>query len=198
MVGEFGGELFRILKHIAGDLPVGAGQLCVVHDSVNALEGATAGQTGLIVIAGTGSVVSRGRNSQGRDLRVGGWGHLFGDEGSAYWIGREAVRALLGAFDQTGEAKQLTPMFFKRLHVSSAYELKDMYYSGCFTRDHLAGLSIWVNEAAEAGDFVVRHILCSAGEELARLALAILSLLFAPADPSGGPLLPSEGLLVCY
>ena len=98
--------------------------LSVVHDSVNALVGATGGEPGVIVIAGTGSVL-RGINAEGRELLVGGWGHLFGDEGSAYAIGREAVRVALAEFDQIGSPSKLTPLLFERLGVRSAYELKD-------------------------------------------------------------------------
>lgn len=155
--------------------------LDIVHDSVNALEGATAGRAGLIVIAGTGSV-GRGRDSQGRVVRVGGWGHQFGDEGSAYWIGREAVRATAAQHDGTGQSTALTPLLFNRLSVKSAYELMAKYYSGEFSRDHLAGLASWVNEAAESGDAVALEILRKAGRDLAQYAVDIISLLFPKQD----------------
>lgn len=171
--------------------------LSVVHDSVNALEGATGGEPGLIVIAGTGSV-ARGRNAEGQDYRVGGWGHLFGDEGSGYWIGREAIRATLAEFDRTGQSTQLTPMLFERLGVTSAYQLMGQYYSGVFSREHLAGLAVWVNEAAKAGDFVAAQILRTAGRDLARFAGAILSKLFPSAISASEPKGTSGGPLVCY
>jgi N-acetylglucosamine kinase-like BadF-type ATPase len=178
----------RILERI-----VHTERLSVVHDSVNALAGATAGQPGIIVIAGTGSV-ARGINARGEEARVGGWGHQFGDEGSAYWIGREAVRAILAERDRTGPKTILTPMLFDRLSVSSAYDLMAKYYSGEFSRDHLAGLASWVNEAADSGDAVARGILRKAGMDLAHFALQIVSLLFAQrVDTRNAP-----GFLVCY
>jgi N-acetylglucosamine kinase-like BadF-type ATPase len=131
----------------------------------------------MIVIAGTGSVL-RGNNSEGRELVVGGWGHLFGDEGSAYAIGREAVRVTLAEFDQIGEPSKLTPLLFERLGVGSAYELKDRYYSGIFSRDHLAGLAVWVDEVAEARDPVCERILKRAGDDLARHACLLVERLF--------------------
>ncbi len=171
--------------------------LSVVHDSVNALAGATAGEPGLIVLAGTGSV-ARGRNAEGRELRVGGWGHLFGDEGSAYWISREAIRAILAEFDLLGEKTRLSQIFLARLGVASGYELMANYYSGFRSREHMAGLAIWVNEAAEAGDIVAEEILRRAGVELARFALGILSLLFVVAASQADLGDNSRRPLVCY
>lgn len=162
----------RILREI-----VRTPHLSVVHDSVNALAGATAGGPGVIVIAGTGSV-ARGAGVGGLEIRAGGWGHVFGDEGSAYWIGREAVRAAAAEADGFGERSELPRLLLSRLGVGSAYELMERYYSGEFSRDHLAGLSLWVNEAATCGDLVATQILQAAGRQLAGLALDVISRLF--------------------
>lgn len=160
-------------------------RLQVVHDSVNALMGATAGKPGLIVIAGTGSV-ARGMNARGREVRVGGWGHLFGDEGSAYAISRQAIRAIAAETDGFGPTTRLTPMFLERLGVSSADELMQKYYSGAWSRDHMAGLSLWVNESAVGGDAVAQSILNDAGRDLAVSAIALMKLLFRD-ELAGGP-----------
>jgi N-acetylglucosamine kinase-like BadF-type ATPase len=168
----------RILKRI-----VRTEHLSVVHDSVNALAGATAGQPGIIVIAGTGSV-ARGINERGEEARVGGWGHMFGDEGSAYWIGRAAVRATLAEHDRMAPKTILTPMLFDRLSVASPYQLTEKYYAGALSRDHLAGLSVWVDEAARQGDKVAQKILGDAARDLARLPQAVIALVFPHAvDP---------------
>lgn len=170
--------------------------LSIVHDSVNALEGATAGKPGVIVIGGTGSV-ARGRNIEGCELSVGGWGHAFGDEGSAYWIGREAVRAVLAEFDQMGEKTQLTPMLRERLGIQSPYELIRRYYSAAFSRDKLAGLAPWVDEAAELKDDIAEGILRRAGLELGRLATVLLEKLFTQASGAGSRSVVA-GALVSY
>ncbi len=61
----------------------------VLNDVAVAFEGALAGDQGVLILAGTGSMAwARGRNGS---TRSGGWGGTFGDEGSAYWIGREAL-----------------------------------------------------------------------------------------------------------
>jgi N-acetylglucosamine kinase-like BadF-type ATPase len=181
----------RILKRI-----VHTEHLTVVHDSVNALAGATAGQPGIIVIGGTGSV-ARGIDAQGEEARVGGWGHLFGDEGSAYWIGRAAVRATLAEYDRMAPKTILTPMLFERLSVTSPFQLTEKYYAGTLSRDHLAGLSVWVDEAARQGDNVAQEILRGAGRDLARFAQAVIALVF-PCSEDAAQRTSAEKFLVCY
>ena len=181
----------RILKRI-----VRTEHLMVVHDSVNALAGATAGEPGIIVIAGTGSV-ARGINGQGEEARVGGWGHLFGDEGSAYWIGRAAVRATLAEHDRMAPKTILTPILFGRLSVTSPYQLTEKYYSGTLSRDHLAGLAVWVDEAALQGDKVAQEILRHAGRDLASFAQAAIALVF-PYPDDGAQRTSAQKFLVCY
>ncbi|MGH9469476.1 MAG: BadF/BadG/BcrA/BcrD ATPase family protein [Terriglobia bacterium] len=168
--------------------------LLVVHDSVNALAGATEGEPGVIVIAGTGSV-ARGLNAEGKEMRAGGWGHLFGDEGSAYWIGREAVRAAAAQYDGFGDATTLTNLLTARLGASPPYEIMARYYSGELSREHLAGLAVVVSEAAKEGDCVSQAILRDAGAQLARLANAVLSRLFPLAEEAAEP---QESAVVSY
>src|ERR1700692_472856 len=74
----------------------------VVGDMQIALDAAFDTGPGVIVIAGTGSI-AYGRDPLGTTLRAGGWGFAIGDEGSAHWIGRSAVSAVLRAADLTGE-----------------------------------------------------------------------------------------------
>src|SRR6266581_557596 len=64
----------------------------VLSDAEAAWLGALDGRPGVVVLAGTGSIVV-GRDARGRWARAGGLGPLLGDEGSAFWIGREWLRA---------------------------------------------------------------------------------------------------------
>ena len=73
----------------------------VTDDAVIALAGATAGEPGIVTIAGTGSIAF-GRNAAGQTARVGGWGYIFGDEGSGFDIARQALRAALRAEEGWG------------------------------------------------------------------------------------------------
>src|SRR5437870_1722347 len=100
-------------------------------------------------------------------------------------------------FDGFGQKTQLTPVLFGRLGVNSPHELMAKYYSGQWSRDHLAGLAGWVHEAAEGGDLVAQTVLREAGRELAELALAVISLLF-PFEKSQESTKDSEAPIVSY
>ncbi len=81
----------KIQQIIAEIVP---GKVCVVGDMEIAMQAAHGDGPGLIVIAGTGSIAF-GRDAVGNTARAGGWGYAVSDEGSAHWIGRQAVvRAL--------------------------------------------------------------------------------------------------------
>lgn len=70
----------------------------VIPDAQAAALGALGGQPGVLVLSGTGSIVV-GHDGRGRWERAGGFGPLLGDEGSGFWLGREWLRATVGAGD---------------------------------------------------------------------------------------------------
>src|SRR5215471_1251414 len=74
-------------------------QIIIESDAFIASIGAIGIDPGILLIAGTGSIVI-GRNKDRNMFRVGGWGPYFGDEGSGFWIGREAVRSALRSLDR--------------------------------------------------------------------------------------------------
>src|SRR5438552_4197397 len=82
-------------------------RVLVVNDALGALVAGAQDAPGIVIIAGTGSI-AYGRNTRGEAARAGGWGHMIGDEGSGYWIGREALAAVMRAGDGRGPATQLT------------------------------------------------------------------------------------------
>jgi N-acetylglucosamine kinase-like BadF-type ATPase len=77
-------------------------EIQIVSDAEVAFASGTAEPNGVVLIGGTGSIAARIVN---RELTswVGGLGWMLGDEGSAYWMGREALRVTLRRL-QTGEA----------------------------------------------------------------------------------------------
>jgi N-acetylglucosamine kinase-like BadF-type ATPase len=85
------------MGELLGPLLPGA-RLEVVHDTRLVL--AAAGlDAGIVLIGGTGSV-AWGLSPSGVEARAGGWGHLLGDEGSGYWVVREAIRRALAEHDR--------------------------------------------------------------------------------------------------
>lgn len=154
----------------------------MVHDSVTAYHGATGGLPGAIVIGGTGSV-GYGEDGQGKGLRLGGWGYLMGDEGSAYWIALQAVRAMAAAHDGRAPATSLLDLVPHAVGAGDIHTFHTWLY-GQESRSAVAALSSTVDKAAEAGDEVAATILAEAGRELADLAVTVLDRLeLAAAAP---------------
>jgi N-acetylglucosamine kinase-like BadF-type ATPase len=141
---------FKIFEEKAAPRVAGR-RVFVRHDAEIALVGATLGEPGVIVIAGTGSVAGA-RNRRGEYARCGGWGHLLGDEGSAYFIAREALRAVLWAFDGRGPSTQLTEPVLKALGVASPDEILIKVYGERMSVREIARLAPLVTEAAKRGD----------------------------------------------
>ncbi len=142
------------------------------YDYVTALAGASLAQPGIVVIGGTGAV-AYGRLADGREVKVGGWGYLMGDEGSGYDIGRYALQRAAQASDGRIEMTSLLQMIPAQLGLKDLETVHKMLYSGQVTRPQIARLTISVITAAEAGDAVARRLLENAGEELAKVALAV-------------------------
>jgi N-acetylglucosamine kinase-like BadF-type ATPase len=162
----------------------------VTDDAQIALAGATAGEPGVVVIAGTGSIAF-GRNSVGGTARAGGWGYLFGDEGGAFWIACQAVRAALRWEEGWGVPTSLRARLLDSTGTRNINDLLHRCYTAAFPRPRVASLSIVVNQAAEVGDPVALEILHEAARELALLAVAVRGQLFeageaTPVAYSGG------------
>src|SRR5690348_10321079 len=85
------------LRGRAPQLP--SARVKLMHDAPIAHAGALEGRPGVVIIAGTGSVVYA-RDAAGRESTLGGWGFLFGDEGSAFRIAADALALLMRAQDE--------------------------------------------------------------------------------------------------
>ena len=147
-------------------------KITVVHDSLIALYGATGGEPGLIVLAGTGSVAA-GLSRRGEVKRVGGWGNIVGDEGSAYEIGREALRAFLHSYDGREIKTLLTEKIMRMLKLHVEEDLVQRVYVEKMNVSDIAAVAPLVAEAADEGDAVAKRILAEAGRELASYAIAM-------------------------
>lgn len=152
---------------------VQADRIIVENDGVAALLGATGGAPGILVIAGTGSIVY-GINASGESARAGGWGHRVGDEGSGYWIGKQAIIAALRGYDGRSGATALTGKLLHHLKLSTEEELFNWAYSAAYRVEKTAGLSKLVSEAEQEGDASARMILEAAADELFLGARAVI------------------------
>jgi N-acetylglucosamine kinase-like BadF-type ATPase len=149
----------------------------ITHDAHIALAGATGGEPGIIVIAGTGSMVF-GRNAAGMTARAGGWGYIFGDEGGAFDLVRQALRAVLRNEEGWGPPTALRQALLAAAGASDANQLLHRLYTDEFPRDRVAGWAKLIDQAARAGDAVASDILGSAAQQLAVLTAAVRRQLF--------------------
>jgi N-acetylglucosamine kinase-like BadF-type ATPase len=148
----------------------------ITHDAAIALTGATGG-VGVVIIAGTGSIAF-GRNAEGRTARAGGWGYAFGDEGSAFDLVRQALRAVLRFEEGWGSPTALRAALLDSTGAADADDLLHRFYSDGYPRARIASLAKIVDEVAAAGDAVAREILHAAAQSLAMLASAVRERLF--------------------
>jgi N-acetylglucosamine kinase-like BadF-type ATPase len=168
----------------------------VVGDMQIALEAAFDAGPGVIVIAGTGSI-AYGRNSQGKTARAGGWGFAIGDEGSAHWIGRAAVSAVLRAsdpIDDTSETRaprpdSLAKALLNTWGVSALIDLARVANS--VPPPDFATLFPAV---AGSKDELATQVLSNAGKELAHVAAVVMRRLFALKENGPIPVAMTGGV----
>jgi len=144
----------------------------VVNDALIALVSAAGDAPGIVIIAGTGSIVY-GRNARGEAARAGGWGHMIGDEGSGYWIGREALAAIMRAVDGRGPGTRLTEDVLAHFGVADVSRLPRIVYDRETPRMAVAALGPMVSRASELGDAVAKRILERAADELMLAARSV-------------------------
>jgi N-acetylglucosamine kinase-like BadF-type ATPase len=147
-------------------------QLFVTDDAVIALTGALAGEPGMITIAGTGSI-ALGRNAEGKTMRAGGWGYVFGDEGGAFDIARKALRAAVRFEEGWGLETALTGLFLRETGCRDMNSVLHAFYTPKWPRSRVAQLAKSIAGLAENGDFQARQILEQAATQLAGYTLAI-------------------------
>ena len=130
---------------------IDAAHLVVTHDAAIALAGATCGEPGIITIAGTGSMAF-GKNARGETARAGGWGYIYGDEGGAFDVVRQAVRAVLREHEGWGGRTALTPALLEASGAPDPNAMLHLFYTPEWPRWRVAGLAKIVHRIATEGD----------------------------------------------
>ncbi len=147
---------------------------------------------GVALIAGTGSI-ALGRDRHGATTRAGGWGHILGDEGSGYEIGRQALQAAARAADGRGPATTLLERILQHWGLQRPDDLFEQVYQKAEKAD-IARLTTLVFAAAQAGDRPASKIIQLAAEELALAVLTVCRALDFPDEQV--PLALGGGLLI--
>ncbi len=146
-----------------------ADTVTVANDATLLLAAGTPDGWGLAVIAGTGSIAFV-KTLAGAVGRCGGWGHLLGDEGSAYSIALTALRAACRSFDGVTPPTLLVERFVTAMNLTAAPEFIYSVYRGAWDRSAVAGLAPVVFAAAADGDATAEAIVTEQATELARTA----------------------------
>ncbi len=157
-----------------------SGEITVVGDHIIAHEAAFRGGAGVLVIAGTGSI-AYGRNEHGITARAGGRGAAISDEGSGFWIGREAVAATMRVSDAE-DSSELLKRIMQKWKIKNNEALARVFDCGVHPGDpalNFAELFPEVLAASKSGDQVARQVLWRAGEELAKIALLVIGRLWS-------------------
>lgn len=143
----------------------------VVGDARIALEGALAGEPGVVAVAGTGSIVL-GRNAAGKLLRIGGWGPLAGDEASAQWLGRRALQEAAHSADRVTKKTLLLDLACSYFRLQNFDQVLDIIYDHPMTSAELGALAPLVTEAADQGDRTARELFLQGASALAAQVVA--------------------------
>ncbi len=175
---------FADLMREAALLPINA-RLEASNDAEPALVGALGDTEGILLIAGTGSIAF-GRTRSGTSVRSGGWGHLLGDEGSAFAIAFEALKRGLRAHEgrdisssllddalayfQLAEPSDLVPFIYEGLDKTRIAKFARIVCARRDSGDKLA--SAILDEAEAALESLVRSVYARIGAELSRKRIA--------------------------
>ncbi len=142
---------------VYGAMPAfGAAKFVLMHDAPIAHAGALGGEPGIIVIAGTGSS-TYGVAANGDALTVGGWGYLFGDEGSGFWIAIEALKFAM-SYEDAGRGDGLAEDARRFFSKPTLHAIARAFYVAEISRTQIAEFAPRVLEFAGDGHAAARGI----------------------------------------
>lgn len=158
------GAILRKAARLA--CPIGVG-----NDSEPALVGAIGDTEGLLLISGTGSI-AYGRSRDGSDARAGGWGHLLGDEGSAFRLGFDALARGLRSWEGRDLPTGLLDAGLAYFSLAEPSDLVPFVHSR-FDKKRIAGFARVVGEYRDRGDALAVDLFAAAARDLEALVLSV-------------------------
>ncbi len=191
LAGSDRDENRRILNDWAAERQL-ARNFRVVNDALPVIAAGSPDGWGVGLISGTGSLCF-GQTSDGRSARSGGWGYLFGDEGSAYALAVAGLRAVARAADSRGPQTLLLEALLHRLDIAEPSDLVRCVYKMAADRAAVASLAGTVTATAAEGDPVARRIVDDGARELAVMVRAVVRTL--NLDSASFPLALTGGVL---
>ncbi len=175
----------KVVENIVKEIPLLSNikpqNIIISHDALIALVGGIGNDVGIVVSAGTGSIVF-GRNHRGETKRVGGWGYILGDEGGAYKIAVAGMQAALKAHDGRGVFTSLVEDFKSHFGLSNIEELIEIIYRSGLGVKEIAALAPIVDDAAFLGDEVANQIIDDAVNELVKATVTVINGIFVEGE----------------
>ncbi|ONI46628.1 hypothetical protein AN643_01505 [Candidatus Epulonipiscioides saccharophilum] len=141
------------------------GKLIITNDAQTALIAGTNGKEGILLIAGTGSICY-GVNNEGKNIRVGGWGHIFDDKGSAYYIAIKILDSVMQAYDGRGSKTELTKLVLNYFEIEDEREIVRKIYQPNINKGEIADIAKLIQIAYENKDMVAMKIIDESVDEL--------------------------------
>ncbi len=167
-------RVLKIAKRIWKKIPI-----WVTDDLISALYGGTGQGQGLVVISGTGASVYG--TYAGREARAGGWGHVLGDAGSAYYIAHRGLRWAVSRYDEHLKIDILAKALMRKAQIRSMEELTR--FVSLADKRSLAALSEGVFQAAKLGHQGAASVISGGAIALARNTSIVLKRLGNPKIP---------------
>jgi N-acetylglucosamine kinase-like BadF-type ATPase len=149
-------------------------RVVVANDARIAFVAGSRTRIGLALVCGTGSI-AWGRNRFGEVARAGGGGWHVGDEGSGFWIGERAIRAVLRGHDGRAPATSLDAPLLEHFGLDRIERIVHAVYDGEYPRARVAAFAARVADAAREGDRVAAEILAAAADELVLAAETVVA-----------------------
>ncbi len=148
-----------------------AGRYLCGNDMISGWAGSLLCTDGISIVAGTGSICYGERN--GATARSGGWGELFSDEGSAYWIACRGLNLFSRMSDGRAARGPMYEIVRQSLGVTDDLDVCAHVFTRLGgDRARIAQLGQWVTQAARAGDTAALDIIRQAAAELALMVEA--------------------------
>lgn len=192
LAGASGPDIRTRLDHWIDSFPA-LGHVRIIPDTEPVLAVGTPDGWGIALLIGTGSVAS-GLDATGRSLVRGGWGHWFGDRGSGYDLGRQALAAAAEMDDGYGPETTLLEILKDHFSISSLRQVVQWLATSDNVRKQVAAATPAVMAAAEDGDEVALRILSNGAHELGRITQSVAKGL----DFKDGYPLAMAGSVICH